>query len=91
MMRSSVVLPQPDGPSSATSSPVGNSRLTSSSATKSPNVLRMLRTSMLMVPLVGCSWVPARHSINVLTTRVTSASSASSDATAKAAANWYSL
>ena len=26
MMRSSVVLPQPDGPSSATSSPVGNSR-----------------------------------------------------------------
>ena len=30
MMRSSVVLPEPDGPSSATSSPVGTSRLTSS-------------------------------------------------------------
>jgi hypothetical protein len=33
----------------------------------------------------------ARHSMNCLITSVTSASSASSDATAKAAANWYSL
>src|SRR5690349_3537187 len=48
MMRSSVVLPQPDGPSSATSSPVGKSRLTSPSAVKLPNDLWMLRTWMLM-------------------------------------------
>ena len=39
------------------------------------------------------SWscTPARHSMKVLTTSVTRASSASSDATAKAAAKLYSL
>src|SRR5664280_2191167 len=52
MIRSNVVLPDPDGPSSATNSPVATFRLTSSSALKSPNFLLMLRTSMLMpVPL----------------------------------------
>jgi hypothetical protein len=52
MMRSSVVLPQPEGPSSATSSPVGKSSDTSSSAaTKLPKRLWMLRTWMLMAVL----------------------------------------
>ena len=46
MMRSSVVLPEPDGPSSATSEPCGTSRLTLSTATKSPNRLVMLRTEI---------------------------------------------
>jgi hypothetical protein len=44
MMRSKVVLPQPDGPSSATSSPVGKSRETLSSAVKLPNCLLMFLT-----------------------------------------------
>ena len=52
MMRSSVVLPQPDGPSKATSSPDSMSRLTLFSAVKSPNCLSMLRISMLMVQTV---------------------------------------
>src|SRR5688572_12798473 len=50
MMRRSVDLPPPLGPSSAVSSPRGMLRLTFSSATKSPNVLSMPRTSMLIVP-----------------------------------------
>src|SRR4029450_5262018 len=37
------------------------------------------------------AWTRVRHSISDLRTRVRSASSASSDATAKAATNWYSL
>src|SRR5262245_36746603 len=37
MMRSRVVLPDPDGPSSATSWPAGHSTETLSRATKSPN------------------------------------------------------
>src|SRR5438270_5156666 len=49
MIRSSVVLPEPEGPSSATSSPVFTSRLTSSSAVKLPNRFVMLRTSMLIL------------------------------------------
>ena len=40
MMRSSVVLPEPDGPSSASSAPSATVKLTSFSATKLPNVLR---------------------------------------------------
>src|SRR6478609_3219547 len=50
MMRSSVVLPDPDGPSSARSSPVSTVRVTSSTATKSAKRLSMLRSSMLMGP-----------------------------------------
>ena len=45
-MRSRVVLPQPDGPSSATSSPGRTSKLTSRSAVKLPKVLLTLRMSM---------------------------------------------
>src|SRR5688572_26394336 len=48
MMRSSVVLPQPEGPSRATSSPDSTSRLTLRSAWKSPNCLLTLRISILI-------------------------------------------
>ena len=48
MIRSSVVLPEPDGPSSATSSPVATLRLTSRRAVNVPKVFVMLRTSMPM-------------------------------------------
>src|SRR5437867_1717404 len=40
MRRSVVVLPEPDGPSMVKNSPCSTSRLTSSSATTSPNALR---------------------------------------------------
>src|SRR5690606_28679258 len=48
MMRSSVVLPDPDGPSSARNSPGRASRLTLSSATKSPKRLVMPESVMLI-------------------------------------------
>src|SRR5450756_2033896 len=49
MMRRSVVLPEPEGPRSATSSPGRTSRLMWFSAVKLPKRLVMLRTSMLML------------------------------------------
>ncbi len=48
MIRSSVDLPEPDGPSSAVREPVSISTETSSSAWKLPKRFEMLRTSMLM-------------------------------------------
>src|ERR1700730_1649663 len=48
MMRSRLVLPEPEGPSSATSSPVGTVMLTSSTARKDPKDLVTLRTSIDM-------------------------------------------
>src|SRR5205085_12476195 len=51
MMRSSVVLPEPEGPSSASSSPLSTRRSTLSSAVKSPKRLTMFLTSMVtMMP-----------------------------------------
>src|ERR1700755_508052 len=47
MIRSSVVLPEPDGPSSASNSPLPTFRSTSSSAAKAPNFLTMFLTSMV--------------------------------------------
>src|ERR1700742_2557430 len=47
MMRNNDVLPDPDGPSSATSSPVATLRSTSSSAVKLPNFFTILRTSIV--------------------------------------------
>src|SRR3954470_18346212 len=47
MIRSSVVLPEPDGPSSASNSPCATLRSTLSSAAKLPNFLRMFFTSMV--------------------------------------------
>src|SRR5689334_18203600 len=49
MMRSSVVLPQPDGPSKAVNSPAGKFSVTSFSATKSPNRLLMFLTSIAII------------------------------------------
>jgi sulfate transport system permease protein len=48
MMRKSVVLPQPEGPNRATSSPDSMSRLTSFRALKVPNALLTLRIAMLI-------------------------------------------
>ena len=48
MIRSSVVLPEPDGPSSASSSPSSTLRSTSSSAAKLPNFLTRFLTSMVI-------------------------------------------
>src|SRR5262245_317704 len=47
MIRSRVVLPEPDGPSSANSSPSPTFRLTLSSAAKSPNFFTMFLTSIV--------------------------------------------
>ena len=47
MIRSSVVLPEPDGPSSASNSPLPTFRSTSSSAAKAPNFFTMFLTSMV--------------------------------------------
>src|SRR3569623_1233286 len=47
MIRSSVVLPEPDGPSSASNSPACTSSLTLSSALNAPNCLTRLRTSIV--------------------------------------------
>src|SRR5215510_6924277 len=46
MMRSRLVLPEPEGPRRATSSPVGTVRLTSFTATKEPKALVTPRTSI---------------------------------------------
>ena len=53
MIRSSVDLPPPDGPSRAVSWPVGRLTETSSRATKSPNLLLIRDTVMLM----GTPWL----------------------------------
>src|SRR5690606_28477623 len=53
MMRSRVVFPQPDGPSSATSSPSGTVRLMLSRAVKLPNCLLIRTNSILMANSSG--------------------------------------
>src|SRR3989304_1078686 len=52
MIRSKGVLPEPDGPNNATSSPVATVKLTSVKATKDPKVFRIFRASMLMTDQV---------------------------------------
>src|SRR4051794_17740880 len=47
MIRSKVVLPEPEGPSSASNSPWPTFRSTLSSAAKAPNFLTMFLTSMV--------------------------------------------
>src|SRR6185295_12057843 len=47
MIRNSVVLPEPDGPSSASNSPLPTLRSTLSSAAKVPNFLTIFLTSMV--------------------------------------------
>src|ERR1700712_1425550 len=46
MIRSNVVLPEPDGPSSASNSPLATLRSTSSSAANAPNFFTMFLTSI---------------------------------------------
>src|SRR5690606_9530204 len=48
MMRSSVVFPEPDGPSSATSLPRGTCKSTLSSAVNAPNFFEILETWILI-------------------------------------------
>ena len=52
MMRSSVVLPEPDGPRSASSAPLGASMLTPFSAWNEPNRFRTFWTVMLISTLL---------------------------------------
>ena len=95
MMRSNVVLPEPLGPSRPTSSPVSMLRSTCFSTCVGPKRLADiadLDAHALSVPgLTGWnSWTAApvravRTSTIVLITKVTIASSASSEATVKAA------
>src|SRR5262245_29094683 len=54
MIRNKDVLPEPEGPSSATSSPVSTLKLTSLSAWKEPKLLLMLRISILISDLCQC-------------------------------------
>ena len=95
MMRSSVVLPEPEGPSSATSSPAGMSRFRLSQTTVSPKRLLQVADfdahSDLPLGAARFNCAFTRCSTTNFSTSVTSASPASSDATANAAANWYSL
>ena len=82
MIRSSDVLPEPEGPSSASSSPVSTCRSTLSTATKMPKRLAMPRSSMLMRESPAtCRRRAARAARRAnFAASVTSASSASSDA-----------
>ena len=107
MMRSSVVLPEPDGPSRATSSPAGTVEADVLQGGEAAELLADIfdldahivtfrwhqdRGSSLAVrPSSIASCCRTFHSTTVLTTRVTRASRASSEATAKAAAKLYSL
>jgi hypothetical protein len=49
IMRRVVVLPQPDGPSSDTNSPVSSASEKSSTAVNGPNVLETLRSTSLAI------------------------------------------
>src|SRR4029434_1192912 len=54
MIRNSDVFPDPEGPSSATNSPVSTLKLTFLSALKSPKLLLMFWISMLILALCQC-------------------------------------
>ena len=93
MMRSKVVLPQPEGPSRATSSPLWMSRLMLFSALKALKFLLTLRTS---IDMVYSSAALARRrlirdSLHCLSSRMKSARISNRVATAKAATWLYSL
>ncbi len=88
MIRSSVVLPEPDGPSSAHSSPSWMSSETSFSTRVVPKARLRFRMSTFMTGSFShqcrASSRAKRHSNNALTASVSSADKASSEATAKA-------
>ena len=92
MIRSSVVLPEPEGPSRANQLARHDRRLTSSSAGTAER-LGDVADFNAHCPRRALRWHGrcAFHSTIVLATSVTRASSASSEATAKAAAKLYSL
>ena len=92
MMRSSVVLPEPEGPSSATSSPESTRRSTWSTAAKAPKRRRDVANfdgHDGLVPGRGYD-SRSRQATRLFSTSVTTASSVSTEATANAAANSYS-
>ena len=96
MMRSSVVLPEPDGPSSATSSPAGMSRFRSSQTTVRAEALVEVADfdahAGFHCARSGVALACTRRSTDVLQRPASPAPApASSEATANAAANWYSL
>ena len=93
MMRSRLVLPEPEGPSRATSSPVGTVRLTSFTATKEPKDLGDAAdlNGHCGSSVWGARASADRHSTRVFATRVTRARKASREATANAAWKLYSL
>ena len=93
IMRSTVVLPPPLGPSKAINSPSLTENVTLLTAATSPNFLVTPFSSMLiwainyqLSPTINLSARACFHSRNVLMPSVSSASSASKLATAKAAA-----
>ena len=93
-MRSSVVLPEPDGPSSATSSPALHVEI--DAIDRRVRAEAMCDASYLdahaSTPTGSISEArPARHSTSERTTSVTSASVVRSEATANAALKLYSL
>src|SRR5947207_11436875 len=61
MMRSSVVLPQPEGPSSATNSPSATSSTISSSARTAPNDLAMRSMRMSAMSVIPSAVGDAPH------------------------------
>ncbi len=68
MIRSSVLLPEPDGPSKATSSPAGTENVTRLTAWKVPNRFARFSTRMAiaMISSIGMfgSRAPPRHFSN---------------------------
>src|SRR3954451_10914562 len=66
MIRNSVVLPEPEGPSSASNSPLPTFRSTLSSAANAPNFLTMFLTSMVtwIVPCLSFVETPFENSLH---------------------------
>ena len=85
IIRKSVVLPEPDGPSSATSRPRGISRSTVVERGKSSEHLRDLARDYAHA--ISFLRFPTLHSTRLLTTSVTNANNAKSEATANAGTN----
>ena len=81
MILSKVVLPEPDGPRSASSSPSATSRSIFFSASKAP---KFLLIPFISIPIVYS--LAVFHSTTFFTINVTSASRVSSEATANAPA-----
>ena len=66
MIRSKVVLPQPEGPNKVVNLPVGTVILISSKAVKLPNLLLTLRISMLIMVSLIISFVVAWQMVSIV-------------------------